>query len=284
MATPPEAPIDYLVIGHLSEDRHSGKSSLGGTVAYAGLTARALGLTTAVLTAARPDLDLELLQPLQIERVPSEVNTSYENLGSDSGARVQILHDRGAALEPDHLPARWRSARIVHLGPIADEFDDRMLNAMEAELIGITPQGWMRAWDAQGRTSPSAWQFSPAASERAGAVVVSLEDLGFDQTGAKALAGHFDPLAVTAAGQGTTVYSGHQTGHVDAVPAGPYADATGAGDIFAAAFFVHYADQHDAFQAAVFANYLAGCSVTRSGLDSVPSAAEIRAAWQLAVL
>lgn len=284
MAAPQEAIIDYLVIGHVSEDRRSGDRVLGGTVAYAGLTARALGLRTGVLTGARPDLGLELLNSLHVERVPSEVNTSYENLNSDSGTRTQILHSRAAALQSAHLPPAWRSVPIVHLGPIADELDGTMLRELEVDLVGATPQGWMRTWDAEGRTSPSPWRFSATLRERVDAVVLSLEDLGSDPSLAESLARHFDPLVVTAAGQGADVYSERRIHHLDAVQVGPYLDATGAGDIFAAAFFVHFADRRDPVQAGGFANYLAGCSVTRLGLESVPLAAEIRRAWQLAGL
>ena len=43
----PIAPIDYLIIGHLTQDLTPSGPMLGGTASYASLTARALGLRSA---------------------------------------------------------------------------------------------------------------------------------------------------------------------------------------------------------------------------------------------
>jgi sugar/nucleoside kinase (ribokinase family) len=53
-------------------------------------------------------------------------------------------------------------------------------------------------------------------------------------------------------------------------------DATGAGDIFAAAFFVRLYTTHDPWEAARFATLLASYTVTRVGLDGIPTEKEIR--------
>ena len=53
-------------------------------------------------------------------------------------------------------------------------------------------------------------------------------------------------------------------------------DATGAGDIFAAAFFVRLSATRDPWAAARFATQLAARSVTRRGLDAIPTQAEIQ--------
>ena len=52
-------------------------------------------------------------------------------------------------------------------------------------------------------------------------------------------------------------------------------DPTGAGDLFAGAFFVHYQQSGDPGDAARFAVWLASHSVTRTGLDGLPTPAEI---------
>ena len=54
-------------------------------------------------------------------------------------------------------------------------------------------------------------------------------------------------------------------------------DATGAGDIFAAAFFVRLLTTQDPWEAARFATHLSACSVTRKGLKGIPTAEEIQA-------
>jgi hypothetical protein len=44
-------PIDYLVIGHLTQDIIPDGFRLGGTAAYSALTARALGLRVGIVTS-----------------------------------------------------------------------------------------------------------------------------------------------------------------------------------------------------------------------------------------
>lgn len=52
-------------------------------------------------------------------------------------------------------------------------------------------------------------------------------------------------------------------------------DATGAGDIFAAAFFVRLYSTRDPWEAARFATQLAARSVIRVGLNGIPTSQEI---------
>jgi sugar/nucleoside kinase (ribokinase family) len=57
-----------------------------------------------------------------------------------------------------------------------------------------------------------------------------------------------------------------------------YVDDTGAGDIFATAFFYRYFFTKDPWEAGRFAVKLASSSVTRHHLDSIPDAEEIKQA------
>jgi sugar/nucleoside kinase (ribokinase family) len=54
-------------------------------------------------------------------------------------------------------------------------------------------------------------------------------------------------------------------------------DPTGAGDIFAAAFFSHMAGGSTAWEAAEYANQLAADSVTHRGLEGIPSPGQLNA-------
>jgi sugar/nucleoside kinase (ribokinase family) len=53
-------------------------------------------------------------------------------------------------------------------------------------------------------------------------------------------------------------------------------DPTGAGDVFAAAFFVRLLNTRDPWEAARFANRMAAISVTRPGVAGVPSMEEVQ--------
>ena len=60
-------------------------------------------------------------------------------------------------------------------------------------------------------------------------------------------------------------------------PAVTEVDPTGAGDIFATAFFTRLLNTRDPWEAARFANRIAAISVTRPGMAGVPSPDEVRA-------
>jgi sugar/nucleoside kinase (ribokinase family) len=53
-------------------------------------------------------------------------------------------------------------------------------------------------------------------------------------------------------------------------------DATGAGDIFATSFFIRLLHTRDPWEAARFATLIASNSVTRPGLQGIPTAAEVQ--------
>ena len=44
-------PLDYLVIGHVTADLENSDITLGGTAAFSGLTAKALGLKAGIITS-----------------------------------------------------------------------------------------------------------------------------------------------------------------------------------------------------------------------------------------
>ncbi len=65
------APIDYLVIGHISCDITPAGGRLGGTAAYSALTARALGLRVGIVTAWGGELPLDILDGIQVQSIPA---------------------------------------------------------------------------------------------------------------------------------------------------------------------------------------------------------------------
>jgi sugar/nucleoside kinase (ribokinase family) len=82
-------------------------------------------------------------------------------------------------------------------------------------------------------------------------------------------------LVATQGRDGCTVYAAGQRKQVPA-PTTPEVDPTGAGDIFAAAFFTRLSVSCDPMAAAQFANCLAARSVTRRGLAGVPTPQEVK--------
>jgi sugar/nucleoside kinase (ribokinase family) len=271
----PLEPVDYLVIGHVTHDITPSGSRLGGTAAYSALTAQALGLRVGVLTACGEDTDLDALQDVLVVSAPSAYSTTFENIYTENG-RKQVLHHRAERLSFDNVPENWRKASIIQLGPVAQELDATLPASFSPSLLGLTPQGWLRAWDESGQVVGTDWESGEQALSQAGAVVVSNEDVGNDEEQIEFMATHTRVLAVTEAAAGSRLYW-HGDQRRFRAPEMQEVDATGAGDIFAAAFFVRLLATRDPWASARFATHLSARSVNRPGLEGIPTADEIQA-------
>jgi sugar/nucleoside kinase (ribokinase family) len=265
--------VDYLVLGHLSLDMTSAGPRLGGAAAYSALTARALGLRVGVVTAAADQTPLERLSGIPVVAIPSDDTTVFENIYDPNG-RTQVLHARAADISYDSVPEAWRRASILHLAPLAGELEAELPAYFSGSLLAVTPQGWMRSWDATGRVSASPWAGAAEFLPRAGAVVISREDVNADEEAIESMAHQTRVLAVTEGAAGAVLYW-HGDRRRFRPPEVQEVDATGAGDVFAAAFFVRLFTTRDPWEAARFATQLAARSVTRPGLDGIPTQAEI---------
>jgi sugar/nucleoside kinase (ribokinase family) len=266
-------PVDYLVIGHVAHDLTSEGPRLGGTVAYAALTAQALGLRVGIVTASGPETSLAPLGDIPVISLESPNSTTFENIYTTSG-RIQYLRGQATRIDFNLVPEPWRRASIIHLGPIANEVDAVLPDGFSPTLLGLTPQGWMRQWDAEGRVSRGEWRDSDAALARAHAVVISREDVNGDDELIEHMAHQTRILVVTESAAGAVLYWNGDRRRFRA-PKVTEVDATGAGDVFAAAFFFRLWKTHDPWEATRFATMLASCSVTRIGLEGIATQGEV---------
>jgi hypothetical protein len=266
-------PIDYLLIGHLTQDITPSGLRLGGTAAYSALTARALGLKVGVVTSASPDAILTPLDGVYVHNIPCKYSTTFENIPTASG-RVQYLYHTALTLNASMIPEKWLSTPIVHLGPVAQEVASDVIHCFPNSFIGLTPQGWMRKWDGDGRVTPAPWSNAPDFLTKASAVVLSIEDVQGDEDVISDLIERVPILVVTEADLGARLYWNGDYRHFSP-PHELEKDATGAGDIFAAAFFTRMSESRDPWESARFATLIASRSITRVGLESIPTAKEI---------
>ena len=271
----PLEPVDYLVIGHITLDKTPSGPRIGGTASYATLTARALGLRVGVVTAWGAEIPLGALRGIPVASFPAERSTTFENIYTPEG-RIQILHHVAPRLDYYMIPEPWRSAQIVHLGPVAQEVEPSLVRRFPSALVGLTPQGWMRQWDEHGHVSPSEWPEAAYTLQQAGACVFSIEDVDGDEARIEEMAASCRMLIVTEGKEGARLYW-HGDVHRFRPPTMVEIDATGSGDIFAAAFFVRLYLTRDPWEAARFATQLAAYSVTRVGLDGIPTLEEVQA-------
>nr|MBA3530688.1 carbohydrate kinase [Ardenticatenales bacterium] len=143
--------VDYLIIGHVTQDITPRGPQLGGTALYAAATAQRLGWQVGLVTRAPATLDIEGALPgLQLHRLETDQATTFENhyLGND---RRQIVHHAAPPLTLADIPVAWRRAPILHLAPVAREVDPSLAAAFPHSLVGATPQGWLRDWDESGK-------------------------------------------------------------------------------------------------------------------------------------
>ena len=270
----PLDPVDYLVIGHISCDLTPGGARLGGTATYAALTARALGLRTGVVTSWGGELPLDILDGIQVSNMVVEHSTTFENIYT-LDRRQQIIHHLAPDILYNNIPRNWRGAPIVHIGPIAGEGKSLVDGRFPTSMLGLTPQGWLRNWDEEGHVQIGSWPEALQALPKADAVVFSIEDVGGDEEQIEAMVNRSRVLVVTEGAAGARLYWNGDLRRFRALHV-KEVDPTGAGDIFAAAFFWRFSITHDPWTAAKFATQLASFSVTRRGLDGIPTRQEIQ--------
>jgi len=267
-------PIEYLMIGHITIDQTESGPRLGGTAVYSALTALALGFRVGVVTCWGAEIPLAALQTIPVASFQAERSTVFENLNTDQG-RIQYIRSVAPDLDYYHIPEPWRTASIVHIGPVAQEVNPSILRKFSSAFIGVTPQGWLRQWENDGRVYPGDWPEASFVLERADAGVISLEDVDFDESRIEEMAASCHVLAVTEGSQGVRLFWNGDIRRFHSTPV-KEVDSTGAGDIFAAAFFTRLYTTRDPWEAARFAGTLGSFSVTRSGLTAIPTEEEIQ--------
>lgn len=268
-------PVDYLVIGHLTIDQTPEGPRLGGTAAYAGRMAQALGLRVGIVTSWGAEVSLAPLASIPVASFPTDQSTIFENVYTEHG-RIQYLRNTAPKLDYYLVPEPWRQAKIVHLGPVAQEVEPSLVRNFPAALLGVTPQGWLRSWGPDGRVHAAEWPESSFVLQRAGAAVISVEDVENDEERIDEMAASCHVLAVTDGPGGAVLYWNGDVRRFRA-PQVEEVDATGAGDVFAAAFFSRLYTTRDPWEAARFATQVSAISVTRPGLAGIPTPEEIEA-------
>jgi len=265
--------IDYLLVGHITLDMGSTGPSLGGSVLYAALTAKAFGLRPGILTAWAEELPLDALEDIPIVNTGAERSTSFQNVYNEKGRR-QRAESLAPPLDFHQVPENWRNTPMVHLAPVLGEVSPRMSSYFKDSTLGITPQGWLRELKADGSVVNGYWPEAEFVLPQAEAVVVSQEDLAASPDLTTRLAVNSSILAITDGQKGSTLFFNGES-HSLSAPDRSQIDPTGAGDIYAAAFFIrlHFGDSP--IVAAQVATKLASQSVERRGLDAAPTQDEI---------
>jgi 1D-myo-inositol 3-kinase len=295
--------FDYTTVGHVTLDvLEDGSRRPGGTAFYSALQAARLGRRTLIITQGLPREIDELLEPFRHELaltvLPASATTTLRTFGSGASRTQSMLAWAGPMAQDIQL-----DTSILHLAPVARESPSDWRG--HAAFVGLTPQGLARRWDlgdgeiVHGRPDAAA----TAVAERCDAIVVneaeraSCAHLIAAAIGARAHAVEHDltgrgavvavtagsaPITILASGAGAHIH-GDETAtaglhELQSVPVPVLAEPVedlGAGDVFAAAFFIALSEALYPAAAARFAIAAAAVRMCGAGADAIGGRAAI---------
>lgn len=261
---------EFVAAGHVTLDRRDGVVRPGGAALYAAVTAHRLGLSVGLLTSHGDDFPLEVLPPaIEVVSVPAPRTTAFEHRLEDGRRRMRV-EAVARPLAPSDVPPDWTEAATLLLAPVIDEVDPLIADAFPDAAVGAAAQGWLRGLGPGGEVFPRAWESPLPVLARVQALFLSVEDLGDDRAAAVEWFQRVPVGVLTTGRAGAELFV---NGEGYAVPAAPAVevDATGAGDVFAAAFLVHYQREGDPWRAAAAAACAAACAVEGEGWSAVPA-------------
>ncbi len=310
MGNPPKDRYDYIAVGHVTrdviEDRPGGTvSQPGGGAFYSALQAARLGLRTLIVTQGIPKEIHTLLEPfsgeLDLRVIPAKHTTTLSTRGSGTRRSQRVLAWAGPIVEPLTL-----DTEILHLAPVARETPAAWHG--QARFVGLTPQGFVRRWQLDedvplvqldtgsllgdvplsgGGDTTLAGDISPVdleaqlLPEHFSAAVISEDECESCHALFTVARRGGAYVAVTAGSRPATVHlptpaagSVVQTG-VPRVVA-PREDL-GAGDVFAAAFFVALHEGRGPLEAATFGNAAAAMRIADLGPGAIATRGRIEA-------
>jgi sugar/nucleoside kinase (ribokinase family) len=268
---------DFLAIGHVTLDRFGDEARLGGGALYSAITAHRLGRSAAILTSHATDYPLDALPPaIEIVTLEAPATTVFEYAESE-GPRVMRVTATASPLAVADLPEDWRDAPLVLLAPVIQEVDPGFAAAFGDGTVAAAAQGWLRTLDGEGAVEPVAWESAGPVLNRLQALFLSAEDVVGQEEELTEWVQRVPLAVVTAGAAGALLYVNGDRFEVKPRPT-VEVDATGAGDVFAAAFILHYHRDGDPWAAAEAATCAASLSIEGEGWSAVPDAAALEAA------
>ncbi len=266
------------VVGHIAIDKiidaRGERSQLGGPPTYVSLVADALGRSIEAVTKVGED-------------IPPEFEEQLRRLGVNIGRMVIegaettrfVLDYRGAerrisvssvceAIGPEDVP---ELPGAVLIAPIVDEIPQPTVSGIDAELIALDPQGFLRKVLEDGRVQPKHW-FDAELLRKLTVFKSSDYEL-------RLITGEANPLwgleklvrlgakvaMATKGGEGALMATGRYRFRVPALHIRKSLDLTGAGDAFMGGFLLEYLDGEEPLWCASMGAAVASCVVETLG-------------------
>jgi hypothetical protein len=293
--------FDYVTVGHVTVDVLAADSSRrpGGGAFYSALQAARLGLRTLIVTQGSPPELEALLAPYRSELelciLPAPATTMLRTSWSGAQRSQRLLAWAGPIAQTVEV-----DTRILHFAPVARETTAAWRG--HAEFVGLTPQGLARGWDRDGEQRgaeemgrdddagelgaeihstalPSDRDLLDGLLPRGcSAVVISEQERAACAPLLTMAAANGAVLAITAGAGATSVRPpGGEVIRVQAPAVIEPHDDLGAGDVFAAAFFVALREGLSPERAAAQGNAAAAIRVEGVGAGAIADRGAIEA-------
>ncbi|HTA34526.1 MAG TPA: PfkB family carbohydrate kinase [Solirubrobacteraceae bacterium] len=270
--------FDYTTVGHVTIDvLEDGSRRAGGTAFYSALQAARLGRRTLIITQGVPREIDALLAPyrdeLELTVLPASATTTLRTAGRGDERSQRLLAWAGPIKQQLEL-----DTSILHLAPVVREGPSSWLG--HAAFVGLTAQGLARRWDqSTGQITHAAPDTAAGAlAERCHALVVNEAERACCAELIATAGAAGAVVAVTDEDAPVTVLAPARPAHEVPVPAlSAHVDDLGAGDVFAAAFFIALSEAQSPLQAARFASAAAAVRMCGAGAGAIGERGAIEA-------
>jgi pfkB family carbohydrate kinase len=272
----PARSFDYVTVGHVTVDvLADGSRRLGGSALYSALQAARLGQRALIVTKGLPREIEQLVEPyrgeLELEIFPALETTTLGTSGSGATRRQRLLAWAGPIAEQVKV-----DTQILHLAPVARETPRAWQG--RAGFVGLTPQGLVRGWNGQDRQVSPAPLDSDRFPDGCDAIVLSEHERALCAGRISTATEAGSVVAVTAGANSTEILlPGGEVVRVEVPAIEDLRDDLGAGDVFAAAFFVALHEGQPHVTAAAFANAAAAVRIGGAGADAIGDRAVVEA-------
>ncbi len=271
----------FLSLGFITHDLCENKKIIGGASAYSAVLARNFGVASAIATSIGEDFrDFETLKGIRLAYQIGESTTTFINKpffkkeSFTKERRVQYVTNVANRIKEETIPEGWFNAEIVYICPVLDELEEDIIKRFEGSMIGVAPQGWLRSVDEGGRIEKKKWEKANEVLSKVDFVIVSEEDV-FEEDVLR-YAELSNIFVLTKGRKGAELYcdKGSYHKYIDAFVR-EEVDATGAGDVFGAAFLLRYHETNDPVESAIFASCAASFVVEKVGVEGVPTKEQV---------
>ncbi|MCW3978865.1 MAG: PfkB family carbohydrate kinase [Candidatus Bathyarchaeota archaeon] len=280
---------DFGVVGHVAIDKIittlEERTQLGGPPSYISLVTTRLGKSVSTITKVGSDISNDFISQLD------ELGVGLEGMIVDAAETTRFILDYRSAerrmivgsiceeIGPHDVSGL---SEVVLLAPIVGEIPPLTVSSIDADLIALDPQGFVRDIRPDGSILPKRW-FDESLLRRLTIFKSSEEELKIITREANPLRGLNKILGLgaeiamaTKGGEGALLAFRRGFYRIPPSDVGEALDPTGAGDAFIGGFFSEYLEGERPSWCASMGAALASCVVETIGTRIEASLKQIR--------